>query len=289
MVSFTYEDYWLEEPGSTLPGAAPNQRNIGVSKRGKGVEVTDSHERNHDGAWFSVLVSRTVRDPRPGSDEISRAIEEGWIGKAGYTKIDGNRQRHALAFQGLVTAENGYQHWEVFIVDLPEDLTIAGPDPLEGTLTTMPAPPANTVQRRLTFTDANKFPGIQGPRHWLRSSPDGSRIAFLMKDDEGVVQVWTVSPNGGEPQQLTQLSGSIESAITWSPEGAYLAAIIDQRVTLICSTSGMVYPQTEQPTKGGLLGTACVFSPNGKFIAYQGVQENDGSRTFPILVIQVSY
>ena len=38
---------------------------------------------------------------------------------------------------------------------------------------------------RLTFTSDRKYPGIQGPRHWLRSSPDGAHIAFLMKDDEG--------------------------------------------------------------------------------------------------------
>jgi hypothetical protein len=52
----------------------------------------------------------------------------------------------------------------------------------------MPLSPKGCTQRRLTFTAQRKFPGIQGPRHWLRSSPDGSRIAFLMKDDAGVVQ-----------------------------------------------------------------------------------------------------
>lgn len=28
-----------------------------------------------------------------------------------------------------------------------------------------------------------------------------------MKDDEGVVQLWLVSPNGGEPRQLTFTEG----------------------------------------------------------------------------------
>lgn len=72
----------------------------------------------------------------------------------------------------------------------------------------MPAPPAGVRQRRLTFTAERRFPGLAtSPRHWLRTSPDGSAIACLMKDDEGVVQLWLVSPNSGEPRQLTFTEG----------------------------------------------------------------------------------
>ena len=71
------------------------------------------------------------------------------------------------------------------------------------TVLRMPSPPLGVAQRRLTFTAEPKFPGLQGPRHWLRSSPHGVRIAFLAKDNPGIVQLWTVSPNGGAPTQLT--------------------------------------------------------------------------------------
>src|SRR5205823_11573568 len=129
-----------------------------------------------------------------GSDQIKRACEEGWIGTNGYVRADGARQRHALAFQGQVLTMGGETISEVYVVDLPEDLTQPGEGPLAGTETRRPCPPKGTHQRRLTFTADRKYPGLQGPRHWLRTSPEGSRIAFLMKDDDGAVQLWTVSP-----------------------------------------------------------------------------------------------
>jgi hypothetical protein len=42
-----------------------------------------------------VLVSRTTPTPVPGSDEINRAYEEGWVGN------------HALAFIGDTLSSNG--------------------------------------------------------------------------------------------------------------------------------------------------------------------------------------
>ena len=134
------------------------------------ISNTDDHPRNHDGEYFSVLVTRTVANPKPGSDEIKKAFEESWVG------INHN----ALAFQGHVVTVNNKTISEVFIVELPDDLTQPGDGPLAGTETRMPCPPKGCVQRRLTLTAERKFPGIQGPRHWLRSSPDGSRIAFFM-------------------------------------------------------------------------------------------------------------
>ena len=50
-----------------------------------------THPRNHDGSAFTALVSRLTDAPSPGSDEISKAFEEAWIGKAGYA--NGVRQR----------------------------------------------------------------------------------------------------------------------------------------------------------------------------------------------------
>ena len=114
----------------------------------------------------------------------------------------------------------------MFICDLPDDsadLEVAGTDPVTG----RPAPPCGVSQRRITFTAGRRYPGIQGPRHWLRSSPDGSRIAFLMKDDAGIVQLLTVSPSGGEPRQLTHAPWSIASCFTWSSDGRRIACVVD--------------------------------------------------------------
>ncbi|MBO0697214.1 MAG: DUF3748 domain-containing protein, partial [Zavarzinella sp.] len=193
-VSFTYEDSVLDRlPDST---GERNQRNVGVALLGCPVSVPARHPRNHSGVAFSVLVTRTVDRPRPGSDEINRAFEDAWVGLHGYRRADGSWQRWALAFQGHVVTTRGATISEAFVVDLPDDLTVPGDGPLEGTPTTRPRPPRGTVQRRLTFTADRKHPGLQGPRHWLRSAPDGSRIAFLMRDDAGIVQLWTVPPAG---------------------------------------------------------------------------------------------
>lgn len=268
-ISFTYEDHLLATADRAAhPECELNQRNIGISVPHI-TQVGQDHPSNHDGSHFSCLVTRTHDHPTPGSDEISRACEEGWIVRAGYRRTDGTLQNRALAFQGRVTAHDGTEHDEVFVVDLPVDPKIAGDDPITGTLTTRPRPPRGTVQRRLTFTENRKQRGIQGVRHWLRSSPDGARIAFLMRDDDGISQVWTISPRGGEPVQLTRHDFDIGSAFTWSPDGRWLAYALAGDVAVTDTTTGATrIITTTAEGHGPVRPEACVFSPDGGKIAY---------------------
>jgi hypothetical protein len=90
LVSFTYEDAVLELAAGTA-GAEKNLRGIGVSVCDCPVKVPAAHPRNHDGSAFTVLVTELHDAPRPGSDEISKAFEEGWIGRAGYLRADGSQ------------------------------------------------------------------------------------------------------------------------------------------------------------------------------------------------------
>jgi hypothetical protein len=270
-VSFTYEDHVLAtlDTDSTAQAHDRNQRNVGVSVPGQPVRVSRDHLRNHDGSKFSVLVTRTANKPRPGSDEISRAFEDAWVGTHGYIRADGTRQRRAIAFQGNVATSTGATIAEVFVVDLPEDITQFGDAPLEGTVTTRPAPPRGTRQRRLTFTADRKYPGLQGPRHWLRSSHDGARIGFLMRDDAGVVQIWTISPNGGEPRQFTHYPFDVASAFSWSPDGEAIAYAADNSIFVSNSESGAATRLTPRSNDvSAPRPEACVFSPDGNHIAY---------------------
>jgi hypothetical protein len=268
-VSFTYEDHVLAQFAKATPDNDINLRNVGVSVPGRKVSVKKDHPRNQDGDYFSVVVTRTTANPKPGSDEIKKAFEEGWVGTRGYLRADGTRQPRALAFQGHVVTAKNETIAEVFIVDLPEDLTQPGDGPLAGTATRMPFPPEGCVQRRLTFTADHKFPGIQGPRHWLRSSPDGTQIAFLMKDDAGVVQLWTVSPNGGPPHQITRNAWNIGSAFTWSPDGRRLAHVMDNSVCVTDVASGETRRLTSRTNNDTApQPEACVFSPDGSHLAY---------------------
>lgn len=268
LIAFTYEDQVLASLGDSGEHDL-NQRGIGISIPAGPVTVDRGHPRNHDGSHFTVLVTRTVNHPRPGSDEISRAFEDGWIGRDGYVRSDGLRQKRAIAFQGQVVTADGESISEVFVVDLPDDLTRKGDAPLQGTATTRPAPPQGVVQRRLTYTADRKYPGVQGPRHWLRSSPDGSQIAFLMKDDQGIVQLWTVSPNGGSAKQLTDNQYDIASTFTWSCDGRWIAHAMDQSVWVTNANTGKTWRLTQRSKpENSIRPEAIVFSPDGKQIAY---------------------
>jgi dipeptidyl aminopeptidase/acylaminoacyl peptidase len=248
-VSFTYNDAVV----------FPEQRNVGVCVMGRGVRVKKSHPRNHDGEYFSVLVTRTTSAPTPGSDEIRRAFEDAWVGR------DGRR----MAFIGEVITDAGEAISEVFLAELPLDLTVPGDGPLAGTATALPAPPRGVRQRRLTFTAGRRFAGLCGPRHWVRSSPDGSRIAFLMKDDEGVGQLWTVSPDGEEPAQVTRNAWPIASAFSWSADGRAIAHVMDGSVFVTDVASGVGRRVTMKVEGDGMpRPEACVFSPDGSRVAY---------------------
>ncbi|HTN76877.1 MAG TPA: DUF3748 domain-containing protein, partial [Pirellulaceae bacterium] len=263
-------DHLLAQLPSVGDGHDWNQRNVGVSVPGHDVAVDRDHPRNHDGRFFSVLVTRTVNQPQPGSDEICRALEEAWLGTAGYLRADGTRQSRALAFLGEVVTDEGQHVHEVFVVDLPDDVTQPGDDgPLAGTAMRRPRPPRGTVQRRLTFTANRQHPGVQGPRHWLRSSPDGARIACLMKDDAGVVQLWTVSPLGGAPRQVTQHSSSIESAFSWSPDGRGVAYVCAGRIVVTDAASGSSrYLTVATEPASAPRPEAVIYSPDGDRIAF---------------------
>ncbi len=267
-VSFTYDDHIQNELGR-------NQRNVAVALAGKEVKVPHTHPRNHDGTDFSVVITKTVANPQPGSDEICKAYEDAWI--------DSRR----IAFLGDVLTEQGEIVTELFVVDLPEDVTVAGLEPLAGSATSPPAPPLGTAQRRLTYTATRKHPGIQGPRHWPRSSFDGERIAFLMCDDAGRVQLWTISPSGGEPRQITHHNFDISSAFNWHPDGVQLAAIADGSVMLINSDSGDSRRLTNAVFgEFSPRGEACVVSPDGRHVAYVQPVHRDGATYNQIFIAE---
>ena len=287
-VSHTYEDHVLAVFKEETAEHEINLRNVGVAVPGHRVRVKKDHPRNHDGEYFNVLATRTKANPKPGSDEIKKAFEEGWVGTNGYVRPDGSRQKHALAFQGHVGSTKGETVSEVFIVDLPQDMTVPGDGPLEGTATRRPVPPHGTVQRRLTFTTEKKYPGIQGPRHWLRTSPDGTRIAFLMKDDAGVAQLWTVSPQGGPMSQVTRNEWGIASAFTWSPDGRLITHVMDNSVCVTEVATGKTTRLTARsddataPRPG-----ACVFSPDGKKICYHRIIASGDDAFHQIFVVRL--
>ena len=261
-VSFTYNDHVLHERDPAL-----DLRNVGVAAPYGPVTPPGHHPREYGGSHWCVLVSRTTPTPAPGSDEINRAYEEGWVGN------------HTLAFIGDTLAENGDKVPELFIVDLPQDEAgwkQPGGVPLAGTATTIPAPPAGVCQRRLTFTHHRRYPGLVNvPRHWVRANPQATAIAFLMRDDAGVVQLWLISPQGGEPRQLTHHASGIQSAFNWHPSGEWLGFALEDRIACCHAGTGDITFLTDTHAHAPS-ADAIVFSPDGKQIAW--MEEVDGYR-----------
>lgn len=260
-ISFTYNDHVMHQRS-----LQEDQRNVGIAIPHHQVQVTQDHPREYSGSHFCLLVTATTLAPVPGSDEILRAFEEAWVGQRGYLKADGTWQRWALAFIGETVSLQGVEVAEVFIVDLPEQFEAyhsAGNSPIAGTTQRLPAPPLAVKQRRLTFGAGVAL----SPRHWLRSSADGKHIAFLMADDQQVVQLWTISPNGGEPQQLTTGSSAIQSAFTWHPAGTHIAFIRDNSVQVYALQTRNTRRLTVR-TATPPCADAVVWSPNGKKIAF---------------------
>lgn len=233
-IGFTYNDALMVDL-ETKTGQKHDLRTIGVSKRiGPKVSVKpDSLGEHIQGEWFSALVVPVVPNPKPGSDEISRAYEDWWVGSHGYRKPDSTYQR-ARAFIGDLITDDGRNISEVFIVDIPDNIHIPGKNgPLEGTLETMPAPSQGVSIRRITRTENRTYPGVSPtPRHWVSSPADGSFISYLAKDNAGIVQVFLVSPLGGEPIQATQHETDVQSMVRWHPNSVMFSYVTDNSLFL---------------------------------------------------------
>jgi tricorn protease-like protein len=109
-----------------------------------------------------------------------------------------------------------------------------------------------------------------------------------MKDDAGVAQLWTVSPNGGEPSQMTHNEWPIASTFTWSPNGQLIAHVMDNSVCVTEVGTGKTRRLTTRsedaiaPRPG-----ACVFSPDGKKITYHRIIGNGDDSFHQIFVVRV--
>ncbi|WP_072764312.1 DUF3748 domain-containing protein [Arenibacter nanhaiticus] len=264
-IGFTYNDAVMKKLEDQT-GIHQNLRTIGVSKRHRPISPDNTKPGEQVSAeWFSVLVAQVTVNPRPGSDDISNAAGDSWIGKSGYKKPDGTRQM-ARGFIGTVKNNEGKDIDEVFVVNIPENIHIPGDNgPLEGTETTMPSPPQGAYQQRLTYTAATDFPGCQGI---VRSAFDGSMLSFTAFDKNNIKQVFTISPLGGSPVQRTFHASHVQGSVRWHPskyrfcyvwQNALVSVHIEKNETLMLTRPGE-YPPTN-----------LVWSHDGKKIAYNKI------------------
>lgn len=281
-ISFTYNDYVMEQLAKT-DTSVQDLRMVGVMVP-KPVEVPpDSSLENNSGACFSMVVTEVTENPVPGSDAIDKAFDECWIGKEGYHKPDGSLQRRAIAFQGNVRDTEGKILTEIFVVDLPDEMpTEVNRVPLEGTTTSRPGVPEGVTQRRITHSAH----GVEGPRHWLRSTPDGSLICYLAKDQEGIIQLFGVSPNGGDPIAITHNRFPVEGPFNIDPSGRWIAYTADNSVFMTEIITGTTYRLTPRFNDAEKPIGAPNWSPDGNTIAYNRYVGEDKDRYLQILLLR---
>lgn len=274
-VSFTYNDAIMERLGK-------DRRTVGIMVPGHVRTPKDSAGENNDGEMFAMIAATVTTDPKPGSDEIDKAFDECWVGNNGYLKPDGSRQHRAIAFQGNVREMNGRTKTEVFLLDLPESLPPQDISALAGANDALPPAPPTIRQRRLTYTAK----GIEGPRYWLRSTPDGSLIAFLARDSAGFINIFGVSPNGGPVTQLSRLPFNIQGGINFSPDGRYLVYFADNA---ICLTD--IHSRHSYKLVGNLHPYGAVsWSHNGKTLLFnQYVKHPEGGEWLQIFSVNLDH
>ena len=265
-VGYTYNDAIMETLQEKT-GVKWNLRTIGVSNQQHPIAVDkDAAGENVQGTWYSAVVVRVVPNPEPGTDEIDNAASDSWVGTSGYQKPDGTMQV-SRAFIGNVRDKAGKSVGELFVVDIPDSLNVPGEyGPLEGTETTFPMPPKGTVQRRLTHTADTKYPGCSGV---VRSSSDGKYISYQAADQNGIQQIFLMSPEGGNPIQVTEHTSGVQSGVRWSPDNKSIMYVWDNSI-VICEVSDRPFEQRFRRLTAKTADTPSnpVWSNDGKTIAY---------------------
>ncbi len=246
-VSFTYND-------ALIPEGSDQLRTVGIMQVDSPVNIADATPGDEfSGSCFAVTVAKVTLTPEPGSDEMSRAFDEGWI------------DRNRLAFQGNILTKDGRTLTEVFLATLPEDLTQLE---MPAGSADYPQPPEGIVIKRLTHTGNDPDAGVNGPRQWLRPCPNGNSIAFLDTDEKGIVQIHSVSTGGGKVTILSRLKVSVDGPFNWSPDGRFLACPAGGRIWLVDGTHGEARALTGPSQPGQEPCCGVVFSPDGKYVAY---------------------
>ena len=280
-IGFTYNDAIMKQLEDST-GAILNLRTIGVSKADSKVIIDPENPGNFSGDWFSTLVVEVVPEPQPGSDQISRAAGDSWVGTHGYTDRNGKKQR-ARGFIGTVKNSDGQNVDEVYIVDIPEDITLPSEKGLlQGTESDLPSPPKGASQSRLTFTGKTEQPGCEGI---VRSSLDGAWLAYLAYDQNHIKQVFCISPSGDQTIQVSFHKSDVQSGVRWhSSEHKIIYVQNNSVIQRDIHSEGfevLTEPSDNAPTN-------LVWSHDGKTIAYNRLVENEeGVSTKQIFLLEL--
>lgn len=237
----TYDDYLLPQYGRTIAYFEP----------------TDLLKPNAD-YYFALLVNVVLPEEAKDGD-IIKALGDSWVDSEGKMR----------AFIGTVKEGDEYVDY-LCIVNIPDSVNIQTAD--SGTCTTYLKSPEGVVIHKITKVFSS---GI------VRGSPDGKRIAYLNKDNEGKTQIFILNvPNMNDtneiemkPIQASFLSEGVEDNIRWHPSGKTIFSISDGSIVAICVEEGDHFAESVFLTSKYYVNKpyAIVVSRKGDLIAFNRV------------------
>jgi hypothetical protein len=243
-IGFTYDDFLVRD----------YDRTIGFMQPDENAPEGYTH-------YFSVIL-KPAKMGKSKAGEIEKAFGDSWVDAAGTMR----------AFIGKVRAKNGtdYEN-DLFVAHIPADINIT--TSFAGTQDQYPEPPEGIALHRLTY--GRDVSGI------VRGSSNGSQIAFVARDGDGINQVFVTNAVGSEkqPAQVTYLS-SPASSIRWHPSGEWVFCISDGNLFVTYVGTRLRFGKTFKLSDDRLVRDQLVVSPDGNLLAYIiPVPTKDGSGT----------
>jgi len=134
----------------------------------------------------------------------------------------------------------------------------------------------------------DQFTAIRRYQPALAFSPDGDEIAYSV-NTSGQFNLWRQPSGGGFPHQVTLSGEQAVREIAWSPDGATLLYTADRQgdeftqLYFVPTAGGQPDQVPSEPDTRNSLGGGGCWSPDGRFIAYDG---NDREPTDQDLIIR---
>ncbi len=258
MISFTYNDEFVE----------PNLRMVGVMFPVDYNFNIEPGSGNVLGNHYSVIVSKVVANPKPGSDEISKAFDECWVPIPDSEQKEGPYGR--IAFQGNTVDSTGQLITEIFVVDIDKNKILTDTNAV-GIIGERPRPPKGIEQRRLSRSQR----GLSDLRHWLRASHDGRYIYALSKDDKNRNQLIQCEVSSGELKYLSDFNFSIQSPINLDPESNWITFSANNQVYIYhIIKKECIQLSNHSLDELQVIGVPS-FSPDGKSLVYNQLVKQD--------------